>query len=106
MILIGNILIICGMAITLAGMICYIYCRDFFGRLLVSSVIDSCGFLTIMAGAVCRFGFSLSALKVLLIVVIVMIINPATSHEIARLSKLGGLGESTVIKCDDDSGQL
>ncbi len=98
MALFGNILIIAGIVVSLAGVVCYMVCKDFFGRLLISSIIDGCGFLLIMAGVIARLGFGFPALKVLLIAVTVMIINPTTSHEIARLSKLAGIGKTGELK--------
>ena len=84
---VGMILMGVGLAIFLVGMLCFICCRSFESKLLVTSIMDGCGMLTFMLGAMFCFGFSINTLKVLLILVTVMVISTLTSHEIARLSK-------------------
>jgi multicomponent Na+:H+ antiporter subunit G len=48
------------------------------------------GFITLMAGVMVHSGFSFFSLKVLLLVVLVIITNPLSTHAIARSAHLSG----------------
>ena len=83
----GMILLWTGLVIFFIGIICFNWCKAFDGKLLVTSIMDACGLLTFMIGAMLCFGLSTNTLKVLLILIAVLVIGPLSSHEIARLSR-------------------
>lgn len=51
-----------------------------------------------MIGAIIHYGFSINSLKVLVLTIIVMLINPSTSHEIARLATKSGINSTAKTK--------
>jgi multicomponent Na+:H+ antiporter subunit G len=89
----GYILISLGFIAILFGLIGMFKFKAFFGRVLASSLIDSVGFLTILLGVAALKGFSYFTLKVLLLVVIGITINPITTHIIARSAWRSGYKE-------------
>lgn len=64
--------------------------KDFYSRILISSKIETVGFLTIMIGFIILSGLSYAAMKILLITLMVMITNPLSTHAIARSAFLSG----------------
>lgn len=96
---IGEIIIGAGLVIIAIGFIGIFRFRSFYGRLLLSSVIDTMGFLTVLIGVIVRQGLSFFSLKVLLLLVIVLLIGPVTTHKIGRSAWLSGY---QVVQNDDD----
>ena len=62
--------------------------KDFFSRILISAKIDTVGAITLIIGLVVRHGFSFFSLKLLLIVILLLILNPLAAHIIARSAYL------------------
>ncbi len=83
MIIIANILIGMGLLLCLIGSLCILFTKNFKQKLLLCSIIDSCGFLTFAIGAMLRMGISFMTLKILLVLCIAILINPITSNKIA-----------------------
>lgn len=98
-VLIGEILIGAGIIILIIGLIGIFRFRSFYGRILLSSILDTMGFLTVLAGVVVRQGFAFFSLKVILLAVIVLIIGPVTTHKIGRSAYLSGY---QVVQKNDD----
>lgn len=88
--LIGNIIIGIGVAFVLIGVFGIYRFRNFYSRILIGSMVDTVGFITICTGVVVRNGVSWFSLKVLLLVAVVMVINPVVTHSIARSAYHGG----------------
>jgi len=88
MVIAGNIVIGIGIVFMLFGVIGLYRFNDFYLRLLVLAKIDTAGVITFLIGIFLRHGFSNFSLKVLLIMVLFMILNPLTSHIIARAAYL------------------
>ena len=86
--LVGIVLMWIGLVLFFIGILGFLYCKEFGGKLLVTSVMDACGLLTFMTGAMFRFGFGINTFKIGLILVTVWIISPLSSHELTRLSKI------------------
>jgi multicomponent Na+:H+ antiporter subunit G len=63
---------------------------DFYKRALVSSTVDTAGYITLMFGIMLREGISLFSLKVAFIVIITLIVNPLVSHAITRSAYISG----------------
>ncbi len=87
---IGNAVIIIGVIFVLIGVFGIYRFRNFYSRILISSMVDTVGFITICTGAVIRSGISWFSLKVLLLAAVVMIINPVVTHAITRSAYYGG----------------
>ena len=64
--------------------------NDFYSRILISSKIETVGFLTIMIAFTILSGFSYATLKIFLITLMVMVTNPLSTHAIARSAFLSG----------------
>lgn len=88
--IIGNILIVISLVFIILGEIGLYRFKNFYSRILISSNIDSAGFILLMAGVICKFGFSWFSLKVFVISVIFLVINPVVSHFIVRSAHLSG----------------
>jgi len=86
----GNIIIVIGILFMLFGVIGIIKYINFYLRILVTSKIDTVGAITIIIGTAVKHGLSFFSLKVLLLLGIIMVINPLTSHMIARSAHLSG----------------
>jgi len=89
----GNITIAIGVVFMLFGIIGLFRFNNFYLRLLVLVKIDTVGALTFMTGIIIKHGFSFFSLKVLLIIVLFLILNPLSAHIIAR----------TAYKCIEDN---
>ncbi len=87
---IGSILIIAGMIFILFGVVGIFRFRNFYSRILVASKVDTVGFLTVIAGVFIRQGISYFSFKVLLIGIVMLAINPLTTHLIARSAYYSG----------------
>ncbi|MFN3284631.1 MAG: cation:proton antiporter [Pseudothermotoga sp.] len=82
--LVGNLL----MGFALVFMTCGVYgifrFRHFYLRVLISSKVDTVGFITLMAGIMVKSGLNFFSMKVLIIVVFFVLTNPLATHSIAR----------------------
>ena len=84
--ILGWTLIIAGMLFILSGTIALIRFPDFYTKLHGASVIEGCGLPLCLFGlAALQDSFS-SAFKLILIAIIVFIINPVSTHALARCS--------------------
>jgi multicomponent Na+:H+ antiporter subunit G len=88
--LIGNILIGLGLAFILFGILCFFRFRNFYARVLVASIVDTMGFLTVLIGTALRSQGIFPLLKILLLGFTILFINPITTHKIARSAYLSG----------------
>ena len=87
-ILIGNIIIILGFVFILFGEFSLFRYPKFHSRVPICSLIDTCGFMTVCIGVIIRQGISYFSLKVLLILLIMLIINPISTHAVANSADL------------------
>lgn len=89
----GYILIGLGFVAIIFGLIGMFKFKAFFGRVLSSALIDSVGFITVLLGVSVLKGFSYFTLKVLFLLGIGVVINPITTHIIARSAWKSGYRE-------------
>ncbi len=82
--ILGNIFISAGLLFIVFGVIGIYRFKDFYARILISSKVDTIGFITIMFGVILKAGFSMFSLKVILILIISIIINPIVSNAVVR----------------------
>lgn len=64
--------------------------QEFYSRILITSKVDTMGFITLMIGVIVHAGISFFSLKVLLVIILMMITNPLSTHAIARSAHLSG----------------
>ncbi len=69
---------------------------NFYARILVSSKVDIIGSLTLIIGVIIYKGISFFSFKVLILMLMIIIINPLTSHLITRSAYISG------YKVEDD----
>ncbi|SHJ12971.1 multisubunit sodium/proton antiporter, MrpG subunit [Dethiosulfatibacter aminovorans DSM 17477] len=87
---IGTILIWTGIIFIALGVLSIYRFKNFYPRILVASKIDTVGNITLMLGVVIKNGFTFFSLKVILILAIMTVINPLSTHSIARSAYFSG----------------
>jgi len=86
----GEIITVIGVVFVLFGVIGLVRFENFFKRILTAAKIDTIGLMTILIGVAVQNGLSFFSFKVLLLMGILMIINPLSSHMITRAAYLSG----------------
>ena len=81
---VGLIFIIIGFIFIIFGIIGIYRFKDFYSRILVGSLIDTAGFTCVMVGVMIYKGFSFFSLKVFLILSVVLLLNPVSTHSITK----------------------
>jgi len=102
MIVIGTIVIILGIVFMLLGVIGLFKYKSFYTRILLASKIDTMGALTVLIGVALRSGSLTIALRVLLLLALMFIINPMVTHIITRSAYEEGLRIDNVIEKDEE----
>ena len=87
---IGNIVVIIGILFVAFGVFGIFRFGDVYSRILIASKVDTVGFITIMLGVMLSKGISYFSLKVFLILLITLVVNPLSTHSVARSAFLGG----------------
>lgn len=88
--LIGIIVMSIGVIFVTFGEIGMFVFKDFYGRVLISSLVDTVGFITVMLGVIVYEGFNMFSLGILLILITVMILGPINTHFITKSAYLSG----------------
>ncbi|GEK90685.1 monovalent cation/H(+) antiporter subunit G [Alkalibacterium kapii] len=86
----GNIIIIIGLVFMTLGVLGIYRFNDYFSRILITSKVDTVGFLTIMVGFIIKHGLDFFSGKIVLIVALYMITNPIATHAITRSAHISG----------------
>ena len=86
----SNIIIYAGIAFIVLGIIGIFRFRNFYARIIVAPLIDTVGAFTIIVGIAIRHGFGFFSLKLLILIILLMIINPLIAHIMARSAYLSG----------------
>ena len=86
----GNVIIIAGIFFMIFGVIGFFKYKNFYVRILVTTKIDTVGAFTLIIGIAVKHGFSYFSLKLMLLIVLMMIINPLINHMTARSAYLCG----------------
>lgn len=82
--IIGFFFILFGIIIQLFGIYGFIRYNNLYVRLSISSLIDTAGPLLILVGVMFYSGFSFTTLKIVLIFLLLILLNPLTNHVIGR----------------------
>lgn len=90
---IGDAAMVFGMIFMSFGILGLYRFKKFYSRALSASTIDTVGFISIMVGVIIKRGIDFFSLKVFLIMIIVMIINPVATHAIVRSAYNSGFRE-------------
>ncbi|HER27249.1 MAG TPA: monovalent cation/H(+) antiporter subunit G [Rhodospirillales bacterium] len=91
-------LIICGGVFAIIGGIGMIRLPDFFTRIHAAGVIETMGAGAIFAGLIIQAGWSMIAVKLVLMAIFMLFTNPTATHAIARAA----LGEGLIPLTDDE----
>lgn len=89
--IIGYLMIILGLIIMLIGLIGLIKFQNFYSRILISSIIDTASYITIIIGIIFIKGIGFFSLKIILISSLMLFLNPLSTHTIARNAHISGL---------------
>lgn len=87
---IGFALVWLGIIFITIGVIGTYRFNNFYPRILVAAVIDTVGNITLLIGVMCIKGWSFFTLKVSIILLVMMVINPLGTHSIARSAYFSG----------------
>ena len=99
----GNILMIAGIVFMLFGIIGIFRLSTFYARILIAAKIDTVGSFTFIIGVAVKHGFSFFSLKLLLLAVLLLFINPLITHMIARAVYLSEDKDSLTINNEDNT---
>jgi multicomponent Na+:H+ antiporter subunit G len=87
---IGYLLVWMGIVIIAIGVLGTYRFNNFYPRVLASALIDTMGNITVLIGIMLLKGFSFFTLKVAIILIIMMSINPLSTHSIVRSAYYSG----------------
>ena len=85
------VLLISGSLVLITGAVGMIRLPDFYTRLHAASVIDTLGCMLIAFGLVLQAGFTIVAVKLVLIVIFILFTSPAAAHALAKAALHGEL---------------
>ena len=83
------ILLLVGSVFTLIGSIGIVRMPDVFTRLHAAGITDTLGAVGVLLGLALKAGFSLLLVKVLLMLVFLLLLNPTACHALARAALHG-----------------
>lgn len=86
-VVIGNVVIGVGVVMVFIGMYGFYKFDDFKSKLLAAATIDTTALITVLIGAMIRSGFRWVTLKIMLILMISLILNPVVTSKIALGAK-------------------
>lgn len=86
----GTIIIYIGLIFVAFGIVGLFRFDNFYTRALTASKVDTVGYITILFGVMLKSGFTFLSLKVGVLLVITLIINPLTTHMITRSAYVSG----------------
>jgi multicomponent Na+:H+ antiporter subunit G len=89
--LVGDILVALGVFFVLVGSIGVLRLPDFYSRAHAATKPDTLGLILAMIGLAVHHGISITSAKLLLIVILVFIANPAAVHVLGRSAIRSGL---------------
>lgn len=80
-----------GGAILLIGSLGLVRLPDFWSRLHAAGMIDTLGAGLLLAGMLLQAGWSLTALKILIVGLLIFITSPTAAHAIANAAWIAGI---------------
>jgi len=94
----GEVITAIGLAFILIGVVGILKYKNFYTRILVTAKIDTVGMITVLLGVAVKHSLSFFSLKILLLIGLLMIVNPLSSHMIARSAYLSGYKTEAATK--------
>lgn len=91
MTVLAGLLLVAGAVFLIAGTVGFVRLPDFFTRMHAIGKADTLGCLLTLLGAACLAGWSLVALKLVLVAVFIFVANPTATHAVARAGLLSGM---------------
>lgn len=88
--ILSNIVIFMALVFMAFGIIGIFRFDDFYSRILISSKVETMGFITMLLGMMLRTGWNYATLKIGLIVLLAIITNPLATHAVARSAYISG----------------
>lgn len=88
--IIGTILIVFGLSLIGLGIWGLFRFKHFYTRALIASLVDTAGYIALLVGIILRNGINFFSMKVLLILLLTIIINPLVTHAIIRSAFISG----------------
>ena len=105
MTIIGQVLVMLGLLITGFGVYAVLKLDSFYARSVVTSKVEAMGFLTVILGAILISGWSLVALKLVILLFFELLTVSAGTHAITRSAWVTGYRCRTVISAEDPQEQ-
>ncbi|PKM51353.1 MAG: cation:proton antiporter [Firmicutes bacterium HGW-Firmicutes-7] len=94
----GNILMVFGIVLIAIGIIGLHKYHDFYIRATIASLIDTAGFISVAMGLLLHHKVSFFTLKIGIIIMLMLLLNPLATHIIVRSAYLSGHGEKKEDK--------
>lgn len=86
--IIGSLLIIVGLFVIFSGVIGIIRFPGFFNKIHAAGVIESCGVpLSLFGLALIQTNWT-SVFKLILIMILILLLNPSSTHALSKVAKL------------------
>jgi len=95
------VLMLSGAFFLLAGTVGYVRLPDFFTRMHAIGKSDTLGALLSLLGVACCLGWSLVALKLIVVAIFIFIANPTATHALSRAAFLSGVADEDAEKVSD-----
>lgn len=89
--LIADLMVLGGVFFIFTGAMGVLRMPDFYTRTHPAGLADSLGAPLVLAGIAVHYGFSVFSLKLILLIVFLLITNPAATHALAKAAILSGL---------------
>lgn len=100
--IIGQAFILLGLLVTGFGVYAVLRLDGFYTRIVVTSKVEAMGFVTVIIGAILVSGFSIVAVKLVMILLFELLTVSAGAHAIARSAWISGYRTRVVTKDPDD----
>ena len=82
--IIGHAIVVIGLIFIAFGIVGIYKFKTFYQRMLVAAKIDTVGTVTVILGMVMIHGVSMFSLRLVLILVILLLLGPLSTHVVAR----------------------
>lgn len=105
--IISSVIIVIGIIFMVIGAIGIFKFNNFYPRMLVTSKVDTIGFMTVSIGMIIRHGFTFFSLKLFFILALVLLINPLVSHVVTGAAYKSGyiLGDEKTYRQDKEEDE-
>ncbi len=98
----GEGIIYLGLALSAFGVYALLRLDRFYSRLVITSKVETMGFLTLIIGAMILAGFSGFAVKLFVILIFELITLPVGAHAIARSAYRNGFRARPGLPAEED----